>query len=454
MKHPFSNRADPDPRSTPWEIISLMVATDVKPVLEIAARFVLLAIFCISAAIWLDMALAVYWLLVYMLAETVNIAFLATRRAPASRAEEWLATGLNFVTTLWFATLPVYLWQFESQVLKFAAVSLLAGMVIYSVTRYSGLRRIVIWDGLLISAIALYFGYDLARHAEGTVTMALSMLFSVLLVAYFLISLQENLTAQRALKQAEKRHVQAQKMEAVGQLTGGIAHDFNNLLTVMIGNLDLYQEVSDPSEKDMLADEARQAALRAATLTSQLLAFSHKARLDPRPVNPARLLENFTAMTTRVLPDSVTLQLELADPPQSVTVDVHQLENALLNLVINARDAMEDNGIVTIGLDRIQTRHAREFGGVRLSPGVYARISVTDTGPGIAPEDLGTVTEPFFTTKQVGKGSGLGLSMAKGFVEQSGGALELTSTPGQGATFAFWLPSQTPEDDDQEGACP
>lgn len=427
-------------RKEPWETLSLMIESEVKPVFEIGARFGLLSVFCISIAIWLDLASALYWLAIYTLAETANIGFLATRRRPGTHLDTQIASGLIFVTTLWFAALPVYLWSLDETLLRFAALSLVVGMVLYSITRYSGLRRIAIWDAVLISGLTLYFGYDLARLAETTTTMLLSMLFSVLMVLYFLVSLHESLTTRSALKQAEKRNIQARKMEAVGQLTGGIAHDFNNLLTVIIGNLDLYREVGPRGEKDKLAEEARQAALRAATLTSQLLTFSRKAQLNPRVFDPERFLRDFIGLTRRVLPDSVSLQLELASAPHRIAADVNQLENALLNLVINARDALAGGGTIVLRLDWVEAGHAQDFHGTTLPAGRYCRISVEDSGPGIAPEHQMTVMDPFFTTKPVGKGSGLGLPMAKGFVEQSGGALELISQPEDGTTIAVWLP--------------
>ena len=427
-------------RKEPWETLSLMIESDVKPVFEIGARFGLLSIFCISIAIWLDLTSALYWLAIYALSEAANISFLATRRKPGTVLDTRIATALNFIATLWFATLPVYLWSLHVIVMQFAALSLVVGMVLYSITRYSGLRRIAIWDGILISALALYFGYDMALHAETTVVRGLSLLVSVLMVLYFLISLRESVRMRSALKQAEQRNIQAQKMQAVGQLTGGISHDFNNLLTVIIGNLDLYSEVETRSEKNQLAEEARQAALRAAALTSQLLAFSRKAQLNPKPFDPERFLRSFVSLTGRVLPEAVSLQLELVSAPHRISADVNQLENALLNLVINARDAMAASGTIILRLDWVEAGHERDFHGTALPVGLYCRISVEDSGPGIAPEHQMTVLDPFFTTKPVGKGSGLGLSMAKGFVEQSGGALELLSQPGSGTIIAFWLP--------------
>ncbi len=419
----------------------MLIASDVTPIVEIAARFALLTVFCVSLTLWIGFSEALYWLAGYALLEALNIGFLSTRRAPGTQFEALTATAINFLATFWFMALPVRLWQLDIDVLNFAAISLVVAMAMYSVTRYSGLRRIVIWDGMLIIGIVGYFGYDTAMVAQSSGAMVLTLVFTVLISIYFIVTLRESVRTRMALNEAEARNVQAEKMEAIGQLTGGIAHDFNNLLTVMIGNLDLYAEMTDPSEKDQLAEEARQAALRAATLTSHLLAFSRKARLNPQPLDPAQFLRKFAPLIQRLMPETVEVRLELASEIGSIIVDANQLENALLNLVINARDAIEGDGTITLRLEWVKSAPAQEFCGVSLAPGDFCRITVDDTGPGIAAELLNSVTEPFFTTKPVGKGSGLGLSMAKGFIEQSGGALDLFSVQGQGTAIAFWLPT-------------
>jgi PAS domain S-box-containing protein len=235
--------------------------------------------------------------------------------------------------------------------------------------------------------------------------------------------------AQEALRQA-------QKMEAVGQLTGGIAHDFNNLLTAVIGSLYMAERrVQDP-EVHRLMSVGRRAAQRGATLTQQLLAFSRKQRLDPRPVNLNRLIEEATEMLVRTIGTTVRIDTILAADLWPALVDSTQIELVLLNLAINSRDAMPDGGRITI-----QTRNAgaAEVPG-QLAAGDYVMIMVTDAGVGMPPEVLAHAIEPFFTTKEVGKGSGLGLSMVHGVATQSGGGLTIESQPGTGTTVRVYLP--------------
>uniref|UniRef100_B0T738 histidine kinase n=1 Tax=Caulobacter sp. (strain K31) TaxID=366602 RepID=B0T738_CAUSK len=231
----------------------------------------------------------------------------------------------------------------------------------------------------------------------------------------------------------EEALVQARKMEAVGQLTGGVAHDFNNLLTVILGNIELIQRRSGdehPLARHVAA--VRQAAERGGALTRQLLAFSRRQRLDPATVDIIDLVREFTPLLRQAVGEAVTIDLEIGATPVWVHVDAAQLESALLNLAVNARDAMDAGGVLSIS--------AR----VEASAGAaLAVISVRDTGPGMSEEIASRVFEPFFTTKEVGKGSGLGLSQVYGFVRQSGGEITLRSAPGQGATFEIRLPTTT-----------
>uniref|UniRef100_UPI0038990A1D ATP-binding protein n=1 Tax=Microvirga lotononidis TaxID=864069 RepID=UPI0038990A1D len=249
-------------------------------------------------------------------------------------------------------------------------------------------------------------------------------------------------------RKAEAALVQAQKMEAVGQLTGGIAHDFNNLLTIVIGGLDTIgrhlgslppSSVTSRIEraKDMALDGAR----RGATLTHRLLAFSRRQPLDPKPLDANALVAGMSELLRRSLGEWVALETVLAGGLWRTKVDPNQLESALLNLAVNARDAMPDGGKLTIEtanayLDEAYAAQAAE----KVSPGQYVLIAVADTGTGMDKATLGKVFEPFFTTKEVGKGTGLGLSQVYGFVRQSEGHVQIYSEVGEGTTVKVYLP--------------
>ncbi|MFT3759569.1 PAS-domain containing protein [Thauera sp.] len=255
---------------------------------------------------------------------------------------------------------------------------------------------------------------------------------------YFVMSI--DITEQKASQAAL---VQAQKMEAVGQLTGGLAHDFNNLLTIIIGNLSALQDRLAGGEGAGYVDPSLQAARRGAELIRRLLSFSRRQTLEPAAIEVGELVRNMTQLLMRTLGETISVGLNLPDTPIHALADPHQLENAILNLAINARDAMAGSGTLSIA---VQPRHidgalARL---VEVQPGNYVQIDVSDTGKGIEPAVLARVFEPFFTTKAFGSGSGLGLSMVYGFVRQSGGNIRILSTPGKGTNVRFVLPMTQP----------
>jgi PAS domain S-box-containing protein len=234
---------------------------------------------------------------------------------------------------------------------------------------------------------------------------------------------------------------QSQKMEAIGQLTGGIAHDFNNLLTVISGNLEMIEARLDNERLRTLLHEAQEAANDGAKLTSQLLAFGRRQSLNPQRADIGQLVAHFTDLMRRTLGETIELRTIVTGASNHVLVDASQLQNALLNLVLNARDAMPRGGRLTIEIarTRLDVDYARMYPEMR--PGDYVLVSVTDTGIGMSSEVRQHAFEPFFTTKDVGAGTGLGLSMVYGFAKQSGGHVQLYSEAGHGTSIRLFLPA-------------
>ncbi|MDO8288521.1 MAG: PAS domain S-box protein [Parvibaculum sp.] len=243
-------------------------------------------------------------------------------------------------------------------------------------------------------------------------------------------------------KQSEALLVQAQKMEAVGQLSGGIAHDFNNLLTVIIGNAEAISDLLKP-RPDLLRyiDMIIAAGERGAELTQRLLAFSRRQTLLPVEVNCNHLVNEMQQMLLRTLRENINIKTELESDLWSAFADPSQLESAILNLTINAQDAMPDGGNLIISTANVPLDEQYQVTNPEVPPGYYVMISVTDTGEGMPPDILKKVFEPFFTTKEVGRGSGLGLSMVYGFVKQSNGHVSIYSEPRLGTTVRIYLPS-------------
>ncbi len=258
-----------------------------------------------------------------------------------------------------------------------------------------------------------------------------------------LLTANENLkreAAERAAAEAQLRQVQ--KLEAVGQLTGGIAHDFNNMLAVIVGGLDLARRKLHGSRREVEfhLDNALEGATRAAALTRRLLAFARAEPLLPEAVAPAQLVENMLELVDRAIGERITIRTDFAPDIWHVWADPTQFENAILNLAVNARDAMDGRGELDICVDNVTLAEAET---ADLPAGDYVRIRVADSGTGIAPEHLDRVFEPFFTTKEVGKGTGLGLSQIFAFARQSGGDVAIASRVGEGTTVSIYLPRST-----------
>jgi PAS domain S-box-containing protein len=249
------------------------------------------------------------------------------------------------------------------------------------------------------------------------------------------IALQRQVEQRTAeLSETQDQLRQAQKMEALGQLTGGIAHDFNNLLTVVVGGLDLIAKQVQDERLLRFATNALSAAERGARLTAQLLAFSRVQRLEVKPTYVAPLIEEMRPLLRNVLGPGIQKKFDLDPHLTPVLADPTQLEVAVLNLAINARDAMPDGGTLTIS-----SRKRRIGNDPELESGTYVELSITDTGAGMAPDVLARAFEPFFTTKEVGKGTGLGLSMVYGMARQCGGGVKIESDPGRGTTVRLYF---------------
>ncbi|MBB3930383.1 PAS domain S-box-containing protein [Kaistia hirudinis] len=248
----------------------------------------------------------------------------------------------------------------------------------------------------------------------------------------------ERHAAQKALEEAREALFQSQKIEAIGQLTGGIAHDFNNLLMAILGSLDLLRKrLPDDPNILRLVDNATRGALRGSALTQRMLTFARRRQLETRAVEIPELVGGMAELLAHSIGPSIVIEHRFPARLPPVATDENQLESALINLVVNARDAMPDGGTVTITAREARLREGEH---AALQAGSYVVLAIEDTGVGIAAETLARVQEPFFTTKGPGKGTGLGLPMVRALAEQSGGTLDIRSTVGRGTCVEIWLP--------------
>lgn len=249
--------------------------------------------------------------------------------------------------------------------------------------------------------------------------------------------LTERRLAAQALAQTKEELLQSQKMEAIGRLTGGVAHDFNNLLMAITGSLELLRKrIPDDPKLTKLIDNAMQGAQRGASLTQRMLAFARRQELRPDLVDIGQLISNMTDLLSRSLGPTIEIETYTVGPLSRVLIDANQLELAILNLAVNAKDAMPEGGRLLITTREEQLSQQKG----PLAPGRYITLSLNDNGTGMDAETLSHATEPFFTTKGVGKGTGLGLAMVRGLTEQSGGTVMLESEVGKGTTITLWLP--------------
>jgi len=306
------------------------------------------------------------------------------------------------------------------------------------------------WLGILVGAGAIFLGVVAVqalrqnaaarRRAETEAERAEALEQAVRDRTQELWEANQALKAEAEERQAAEAQLrQVQKMEAVGQLTGGIAHDFNNMLAVVVGGIDLAQRRLNGPRREVLLhlQNAMEGATRAAALTRRLLSFARSEPLLPERVDSRALISGMSDLLDRTIGERIRIDVDVARDTWATYVDPHQLENAIVNLAVNARDAMDGQGVMRITTENVQLA-SNEVGDIQA--GDYVRISVSDTGCGMTPEVLDRAFEPFFTTKPVGKGTGLGLSQIFGFAHQSGGEVGIESKVGKGTTVSIYLP--------------
>lgn len=414
---------------------------------RVDAGFRLVIILLTSGVLYLYTRLpeAALWPLGWVLAHLLNFLILRSRPQNATR-RDILLSGLGFILLLSaFMWMPARLIVEQDPALRIGGAAAIGAILVFLIHRSDRVLAIMLGEFVVVGLTFLWIIVQtaaqtpnpLAKLGVATAALGLAVYFVVVMLTHRRISLET--------EQAAERSVQAQKMEAIGQLAGGVAHNFNNILTAVIGNLDLYEVLEQQAERDACVSEARAAAHRAADLVRQLLSYARRSPMQVAAHDVGALILQLQMLTRRLLPAPIAQSFTPPPDPLIVTLDQNQFITALVNLVVNARDAMPEGGELSVGARPLHLAAPQpQPDGTVLPAGDYAEVTVADTGSGIPPELMGRVTEPFFTTKAVGQGSGLGLSMVEGFARQSGGALVIDSGP-SGTAMHLLLPLARPQ---------
>ncbi len=342
-----------------------------------------------------------------------------------------------------YASLPIYLLTSPDPVLVFSGsfgVIILGAFTLMREEPPAIVPPIDIAIGWVAIAVVAATQIPAAGSVVAQIVMGLLCIVAGGYYTRALISVRE---ARVDLRKAAQRAQRDKQMEAIGKLSGGIAHDFNNILTALKGSLELYHEVPAGPERDALVDEANKAGARASFVVAQLLAFARRAPISPRPLSVDTVIDDAVVAARRGLPDAIPVETRQPEQPLHVMADQDGLQAALLALIQNAQDAMGPSGTLVLAADLSHGPAPDACCTIVDDPtGAHLSFSVADDGPGMTPAALERATEPFFTTKMVGKGSGLGLSMAAGFAEQSGGVLRIKSSE-RGTIVSLHLPIAT-----------
>ncbi|MBZ4022311.1 hypothetical protein CKO11_07550 [Rhodobacter sp. TJ_12] len=408
--------------------------------IDAAFRFGLIILGGVSLTLYTGSPMSLYWMAGLLVLHLIHFGYMRTRGDSCSRREVIISGATFWALVAGFIWLPAWMIVQEDPALRIGGAAGIGAILVFLIHRADRVLTILLGEiGVIGAAIAWILYETLLKIDSLSAQIGVAVTGGGLWV-YFAVTMFTNRRIRVEAERAAQRSVQAQKMEAIGQLAGGVAHDFNNILTAVIGNLDLYEGLETEAERQAAVTEARMAAARAADLVQQLLAYARRSPMQVARRDVGALLEQLELLTRRLLPARITQTFEAPRDPLWVALDESQFITALVNLVVNARDAMPEGGALTVTARPVHLfTEDPQADGTVLAAGDYAEVTVADTGTGIPPEILRRVTEPFFTTKGVGQGSGLGLSMVEGFVRQSGGTLSINSSD-EGTSMHLLLP--------------
>lgn len=407
---------------------------------EFSARILLCGLGAVIHQNYTDTGLALIWFAGFVVCHALLLGAMRTRPTVCGPRDTVLVGVLTLVMLAAFLWLPAWMIVSDDLALRISGTAGTGAMLVFLIYRTDRMKWMVMGE---IAVVAFAVGFVVFAQVPDVTDRGAQLVMAfagVTLITYFARTILHHRRQVIEAEAASIRSVQAQKMEAIGQLAGGVAHDFNNILTAVTGNLDLYEVVDNPVERDQFIRDARLAADRAAGLVKQLLAYSRKSTLAVSDYAVPTIFDQVQTLSRRLLPSSINVTFTPPCPDMRIRVDQNQLITALINLIVNARDAMSGSGTLTVSASAQELATPTPMlDGVMLAPGRYVCLMVRDNGPGIPDEVLRRVTEPFFTTKDIGEGSGLGLSMVEGFARQSGGGMSIT-TSSEGTQVDLYIP--------------
>lgn len=423
-----------------WPSFDYMVSADGSHWLETLWRYALILAAAIILLISLDDLFLPVLLIAYLVLDGTYVLSLRRYARRDVSANVKVLGSLKAFSNGMFSCGIAYSFSYGLVEMMVIAACAAAAKAMYNLIRHRYVNILSVWDSVQVIALILYFGWMQSSLAVDSMQMMILMVGSFSVASYYLIAQYTLIRLNADLDKAREEAIQTQKMRAIGQLTAGIAHDFNNLLTVIQGNIEMAELTQNPEERAQFLSAARNSTDSAGALTAQLLAYAHKAPLRADNIDIAEFSEHFSALIHRVLPENLNLDISYDPRLPNLRCDRRQLETALLNLVVNARDATTGPGEIIVRFERNTKDVPGTVTNADQQIAELCAITVSDQGSGMTPTMMNAVTEPFFTTKPIGKGSGLGLSMVKGFAEQSGGHLLLQSAAGKGTQITIVLP--------------
>ncbi|MEX3015997.1 sensor histidine kinase [Gymnodinialimonas hymeniacidonis] len=382
----------------------------------------------------------VLWVLIFAGFHAVQWPFLTLRRKAASQLDAVVGGLLFIAVQISFLWLPTVLAANDDSSLMLIGMMVFVITAMYHVRRADRSRWLVLTQVAIFATSLAYISYACIERSDDPIVHAGVVMVTLFAIIFISVTMLGAHHRRLEIIQASANLAHEQKMSAIGKLAGGVAHDFNNSLTVIKGNLELFDEIHEASERREVMSEALRAAERAEGVIEQLLIYARKAPSKSSKIDANKALEDLEAFGQTMVPERIQLDVTKLPHPVMIEVDHRQLSAALLNLVKNSVDAIEANGTIVASLAVSNTTASRKKESESVpGDGRFVTFSVFDTGSGIPPEILGNVSDPFFTTKEPGKGTGLGLSMASGFATESGGKMEIESTK-SGTLVSLILP--------------